>query len=175
MKIYFFPGLGADESLSGYHPISGFEVTWVRWPSNFGTNWTEFISNILLENKIDTDSIFIGISFGGLVAQRLAQKIRPKKIILIGSLSSNDSISFFYKMAGCLRSDQTKELIHLVFENGEFQKYNGPLLRIHGTKDRIISKKNETIDLIIHEGGHLISMTHSEEINAFIKGEIQKA
>ena len=37
-------------------------------------------------------------------------------------------------------------------------------LRIHGDKDNIISKP-DNVDIPIHDGGHLISITHAQLIN----------
>jgi hypothetical protein len=69
MKVYFFPGLGADASLSRYHNLPGHDVEWVNWPKNIPNSWGQFDNDLLNETNIENGSVFIGISFGGMVAQ----------------------------------------------------------------------------------------------------------
>src|SRR4051812_18231791 len=86
MKAYFFPGLGADKTLKPYHQIPGLEIEWVNWPHQIRENWELFLEDIQRENAIEAGSLFIGISFGGLVAAQLAKDKTPSAIILVGSL-----------------------------------------------------------------------------------------
>lgn len=46
---------------------------------------------------------FIGLSFGGIVAVELAQKIKPKQLIIISSISSKNELPVLYKIFACLR------------------------------------------------------------------------
>ena len=43
-----------------------------------------------------------------------------------------------------------------------------PVLQIHGGKDRIMPARLVESDEIIPDGGHLINLTHPEQVNAFI-------
>jgi pimeloyl-ACP methyl ester carboxylesterase len=43
-----------------------------------------------------------------------------------------------------------------------------PVVHIHGDRDRLIPSHRVEADRIIPDGGHLINMTHAEEVNAFI-------
>jgi pimeloyl-ACP methyl ester carboxylesterase len=43
-----------------------------------------------------------------------------------------------------------------------------PILQVHGRKDRIIRASRTTADLMIDDAGHLVSMSHSAAVNAFI-------
>ena len=43
-----------------------------------------------------------------------------------------------------------------------------PVFRIHGGYDRIILARVEQPEKLVPYGGHLISMTHQEAVNAFI-------
>ncbi len=49
-----------------------------------------------------------------------------------------------------------------------------PVFQIHGAHDRIIPLKCVEPDEIIPRGGHLINLTHADEVNAFIKNVIAK-
>jgi pimeloyl-ACP methyl ester carboxylesterase len=214
MKIYFFPGLGADSSLAPLHVLPGYEIEWVEWPKGNWSSWDEFIQKILNENRIKPNQIFVGISFGGLVAQRLTEKVSPNKIILIGSLQSAQEISIplrllskilwlvpsfcfeirllpkfliqtcfginrerdvrlFYKMASRINGSRVKALIHLALSKNHVPKKHYSIFSIHGSKDKIIPSKNRTDAYLIKDGGHLISMTHSEEINKAILSRIE--
>jgi pimeloyl-ACP methyl ester carboxylesterase len=215
MKIYFFPGLGADSSLAPFHILPGIEVQWIDWPIEFGKSWDDFIREILIENKFEPDSVFAGISFGGLVAQRLAHKIKPRKIILIGSLQSSKDISpllktlshlarfvpstlfkfsllptwliryyfgiekaadlsLFLKMASKIDGKMAKTLINLALSYSGIPVVGFPIQIIHGTADKIIPWKNKKKGTEISGGGHLISMTHSNQINEAILNRIKE-
>jgi pimeloyl-ACP methyl ester carboxylesterase len=211
VKIHFFPGLGADDSLAPFHRLPGHDVEWIAWPKDICNDWTAFEASILRENSIDSGAVFVGISFGGMVAQRIARIKKPAVIILIGSLTGPASISpwlrafkpvlrffpaflfdmglaprplvarFFgirskahiallYGMAGKLTPAYFKNLNRLAlgFE-AQPEMEGAPVFRIHGGMDRIILAKGEPREKIIPAGGHLISMTHPEEVNAFIQ------
>src|SRR5580765_6955326 len=87
--IILFPGLGASEKL--------FE----RF--NFGRRNTQVINFLVPQKKEslhhyceriaktipqDGDLIFIGVSFGGILAQEVSKIIPPKKLILISSIKT---------------------------------------------------------------------------------------
>lgn len=209
MKVYFFPGLGADASLAKFHILPGHDVEWVNWPKDINGNWGRFEEDLLSENNIESGTVFIGISFGGMVAQRLARFKKPICIILISSLTKSSSISpllrafkpivkylplFLFNMnlipgfaAGWFFGINKKEDVSLLFEMAnrlkpiDFKRLNQlalefqagkevgtPLFRIHGQKDRLIVAESEVREKIIPAGGHLISMTHSNEVNSSI-------
>lgn len=50
-----------------------------------------------------------------------------------------------------------------------------PVLHIHGGRDPIIPRKRVTPQRVIEGGGHLISLTHAEEVNAFIAECLDRA
>jgi pimeloyl-ACP methyl ester carboxylesterase len=216
MKVYFYPGLGADSSLASYHLITGANIQWIEWPKRFGRSWDEFIQEIKRENRIEANAVHAGISFGGLVAQRMADDIDGKAMILIGSFSSRDAIAgifrfmlawlflipapfleirllprflirhffgigkreeldVFYAMARKLSGGQVKSLIRFIGPaisgisrgpKGPGNRRKCPVLRIHGTLDRILPIGSQAVDAPIEGGGHLISLSHPGEINA---------
>ena len=100
-KIVFLPGLGADSRLFLHQrkvfknsiappwlspepgePLAGYARRWAR------------------KLKLNRNSCLVGVSFGGMVAQEMAQWVRPKAVILIGSCRSAKSVPFYLKMAG---------------------------------------------------------------------------
>lgn len=93
MKVYFFPGVGADASLGPFHELPGHDVGWIRWPTDPGSTWEEFTAALLAENTIEPSAILIGISFGGMAAQAVAARARAAGIILVGSCRSSRAVS----------------------------------------------------------------------------------
>ena len=49
-----------------------------------------------------------------------------------------------------------------------------PVYQIHGARDQIIPEKCVSPDEIIPDGGHLINLTHSDMVNAYIRDVIAK-
>jgi pimeloyl-ACP methyl ester carboxylesterase len=49
-----------------------------------------------------------------------------------------------------------------------------PVFQIHGRRDRMIPARRVKPDLWIPDGGHLINITHAEEVNAFIRAAMQR-
>ncbi len=203
----FFPGLGADSTLAAYHQLRDSECVWVEWPKVIPEDWDEFLR--LLERQIPTkpDLRFVGISFGGLVALGMAQRIPPAKgVFLVGSLSDRSALRplfrvllpiaihlpvfcfdlrlvpcwaigwvfgirdpeylrHFRTMAERLPPRSVRALCRLIARWHPVD-VSHTSARIHGRRDRLIGPVR-TATLL--DGGHLISMTNSAEINAWLE------
>jgi pimeloyl-ACP methyl ester carboxylesterase len=210
MKVYFFPGVGADESLARFHDLPGHEVAWVKWPDRACRDWPGFVEALDRENPIEGGSVFIGISFGGMAALALAQRKKARGVILISSCRDSGSVSpmlrifkplvrhlplFLFRMdlmprwlAGWFFGVQERDHLDLLFEMGRkleavrFRAINAlalefsggepmgiPVRSIHGARDRMIRADAEPRDVVIPDGGHLISTTHSEAVNRALR------
>jgi len=44
-----------------------------------------------------------------------------------------------------------------------------PVRHIHGAEDRVIPARRARADVLIADGGHLINMTHAEQVNRFLR------
>ncbi|MBW8887635.1 MAG: alpha/beta hydrolase [Fibrobacteres bacterium] len=211
MKVWFFPGLGADASLGPFHALPGYETAWVEWPVRASRDWPEFLSGLQEANPIRAGDVFIGISFGGMAAQMLAGQLRPSGIILISSCRSSRSIApslacfrpilpcipsalfdmrllpsvvskryfgiadpshvdLLYAMARRLPPKRFKEITELCLDFLGPSLPEVPIFSIHGLRDRLIPAGRENRDVLIPDGGHLISMTHSAIVNARLLG-----
>ena len=89
MRKLFFPGLGADRRL-----FQGLELakdaTFPEWISpNAGEPLPEFAKRFAKQLDPGNEDIFIGFSFGGMVALEMARLSPPKAIILISGLRSH--------------------------------------------------------------------------------------
>ena len=154
---------------------------------------------IIHEYNIQSSDIVGGSSLGGIVAAEIAKHIEVKKIILIGSTLTPDQISPILKKLSVLSEIAPINLIkafvgkagvisknHLlkVFGNVDsafikamckavFEWSGNPAPQcdyshIHGAKDLVISPP-QTGATIITDAGHLIPISHEEEVAAFLK------
>ena len=44
-----------------------------------------------------------------------------------------------------------------------------PVFHIHGRRDRMIRAARVAADVMLPDGGHIINLTHADEVNAFIR------
>jgi pimeloyl-ACP methyl ester carboxylesterase len=49
-----------------------------------------------------------------------------------------------------------------------------PVHHIHGDQDPIMPVHRVTPDRIVRGGGHLINLTHSDEVNAYLQEKIER-
>ncbi len=88
--IVLFPGLGADEKLFDPYDFEGKKIFFIKFlPPQENETFHEYCLRIASTIPKDDDLIFIGVSFGGLMAQEISKMIAVKKIILISSIKSD--------------------------------------------------------------------------------------
>ncbi len=155
--------------------------------------------NVIEQYDINHKTIVGGSSLGGMVSVQIAKTIGIKKVILIGSavspsyvnpilqtmsnLSDFTPIKLIQLSAGKVNLKGNNELLSM-FEraDGNFIKsmckaifkwkgidnYNCDVCHIHGAKDLVILPPEKNAK-IIQNGGHLISLTHSDLVSEFIE------
>ena len=105
MKIYAFSGLGADESVFKRLELN-HELVPVAWiPPHKNEKITDYTYRLINDLKIEDnqDFIWLGVSFGGIIAQE-ANKILPaKKIILLSTITGHYELTWWQKLAGRLK------------------------------------------------------------------------
>jgi surfactin synthase thioesterase subunit len=152
--------------------------------------------------KINSSDIVGGSSLGGIVASEIAKYIELRNIILIGSTLTPESISpilkklsvlseiapinliqtfagkanvitknKFLKMFGNVNSAFIKAMCKAVFEWDGNPAPQCACSHIHGAKDVVIYPP-KTGATIIGDGGHLIALSHEDEVVEFIKKSI---
>jgi len=116
--IVLFPGLGGDEQLFSQLHFSE-KTFFIEYPApDEKMTWEKFCS--LTAEKIPADDayVFIGVSFGGLIAQTLAGEFPVKKVILLSSLKTPEELPFrlrIFKYAPLyqwLSEKKLRQLIH---------------------------------------------------------------
>ncbi len=150
------------------------------------------------QHQINNKMVVGGSSLGGMVAIEIAKIMSLKKVILIGSATNPDYINpLLQKLSnlaeitpvkiiqiftGKVNKYSRSELLNMFEESdSKFIKamckalfkwegvgnFNGDVCHIHGEKDLVIFPPKKNVK-IIPGGGHLISMSHAEEIANFI-------
>lgn len=88
-RVYFIPGLGADERLYANLNLTGIEEHYLNWidPEDCATIG-EYAEHYV--PMIDTDEPFylIGTSMGGMMAVELQKHVRPEKMVLISTVKT---------------------------------------------------------------------------------------
>ncbi len=206
----FFPGLGADSTLAKYHCLKEEECLWIEWPQSISPDWDEFLDSLSEQIPSAGRFRFVGISFGGLVAMKMAERLKPVGgVFLVGSLIDRSELRPLFRlllpwvrwiptlafdlrfvpkfvirhffgirephhledflvMASRLPGRSVKSLCSLLGSWSSIQAL--AVRRIHGREDRIIQSDSSKATLV--QGGHLISMTHSDEVNAWLESSI---
>ncbi|MCA0234865.1 MAG: alpha/beta hydrolase [Bacteroidetes bacterium] len=115
--IYLFSGLGADERVFQYLDISGHEHVFVRWVTP-KTDETIAAYAARLREQIEAENpIFIGLSFGGMVAIEVAKQIKTSKLILLSTAKTWHEIPFYFRWIGFLRLHKIVPVSLLKYSN----------------------------------------------------------
>ena len=117
--LYLIPGLGLDcrifKNLDfGAHDT--MELDWIE-PLNLSEDIRSYARRMAESIPTGKDSVLIGHSFGGIIAQEIAQTSKIRKIILISSIKSRKENTLSLKMIAPLKLYNTfnKKLIVQTF------------------------------------------------------------
>lgn len=105
MKVYALSGLGADERLfQNLNLPNNFELVPLSWiaPGSSGSI-TDYASRILTYYQLEEDSVILGVSFGGMIAQELAQQSNVKALVLISTMTDRADMPIALKTAAAAR------------------------------------------------------------------------
>lgn len=101
--IYLFSGLGVDHRAFQNINFTGFEITFITWIAPYNNeslrNYAVRLSKQITSNK----AIFIGVSFGGMIALEIGKILKPEKIITISSVKTSDEMPLPFRIFGRLR------------------------------------------------------------------------
>jgi pimeloyl-ACP methyl ester carboxylesterase len=171
-------------------------------PYNNENSIKDIAIKLIAQYKINSSDIVGGSSLGGIVASEIAKYIEIRKIVLIGSTLTPANISpilkklsvlseiapinliqtfagkaslitknKLLKMFGNVDSAFIKAMCKAVFEWDGNPTPQCACSHIHGAKDLVIYPP-KTGATIIGDGGHLIAISHEEEVAEFIKQSI---
>ena len=94
--IYLFPGLAASEKLFQGYTFPGVESRVITYLIP-GKNEPLLHYCLRLASGIDPDpeNIYIGVSFGGILAHEIARLLPPKKIIIISGMRAGEPPGYY--------------------------------------------------------------------------------
>lgn len=130
MKAYLLSGLGCDKRAYSrlVFPV-GIEAVHLDWLSpQKDETLDHYVDRMIL--LIDTRDPFylIGLSFGGMIACMMAEKIDPIKTIIISSIGCREELPAFMKFLG-------KSGLYKLMPNKPLKKTNPVMNRMFGARD----------------------------------------
>lgn len=103
IHVYCMPGLAANPSIFEMIrlPEDRFKIHWLDWvlpkPKESLREYTKRLSK-----KIEhTNPVLIGVSFGGVIVQEMAQLIEVRRVIIISSVKSEKELPRRMRFARC--------------------------------------------------------------------------
>ncbi|NJB83862.1 YqiA/YcfP family alpha/beta fold hydrolase [Wenyingzhuangia aestuarii] len=96
--LYFIPGMSASSKIFEriQLPKDIYQIHLLEWiqPLHKNESLESYIDRISVFVK-EPNPIFIGVSFGGIIAQELAKKFKSPKVIIISSIKHHNEVSPF--------------------------------------------------------------------------------
>jgi pimeloyl-ACP methyl ester carboxylesterase len=101
-SVYIFSGLGTDERVFKNIDLAEFNKVFIKWDAPQKDESIENYSRRLSKQITLHRPVFIGLSFGGMVAMEVCKHVEVEKIILIASAKTKNELPFYYRIAGLL-------------------------------------------------------------------------
>ncbi|MBI3133720.1 MAG: alpha/beta hydrolase [Bacteroidetes bacterium] len=102
-KVYIFSGLGTDHRVFKKLNLSAFDATFIHWVKPHPNEAITAYAKRLSAQISEPGAVYIGLSFGGLMAAEVAKQVVPKKLILLASVKTYHEIPHVYRLVGWLR------------------------------------------------------------------------
>lgn len=99
MKAYCFPGLGFDKRV--FNPLKSEigDLHAFNWlPPEKNEAFSAYATRLVAGHKLDENTVLIGHSLGGMLAQELAAKFPVRKVILLSSIIDAKENPWYFKM-----------------------------------------------------------------------------
>jgi pimeloyl-ACP methyl ester carboxylesterase len=99
--VYFVPGLGASSSIFEHIklPTTLFEMHCIEWLQPIQNETLVDYAQRMSVFVTEPNCILVGVSFGGILVQEMAQFVQPKKVVIISSIKSNQELPAVMQMA----------------------------------------------------------------------------
>jgi pimeloyl-ACP methyl ester carboxylesterase len=209
LPLILLSGLAADATVFAPQQLAFPQVIVPPWiePEPHDSLQT-YAERFAEQIRPDGPCILGGASFGGIVALEMARYLKPRAMLLIGSVRSPAELPLRVRIwrkfqpaipllpiaplqwsagsaslarkwlphhAGVAR--QFRQADEEVFRWSlrqllswhETPVVDCPIFQVHGDCDRVLPMSRTRPDTIVRGGGHVISLTHSREVNEFIR------
>lgn len=102
-KIYLFGGLGVDKPVFDYIHFKNYEKQVIYWlEPEKGESLESYCKRLL--TQIDAKNpVLAGVSFGGIVAQKITELIKVNQVFLISSVRSWYEIPWYFRVLGVIK------------------------------------------------------------------------
>lgn len=120
--VYLIPGLGADYRVFEQLSLPGIDYRILEWihPNHKYEPVEDYVMRMLPQIK-EQPTVFVGLSFGGVVGAELKKHFPDAKLILLSSIASRKELPWWARFGAALR-------INIIF-SGNFLKHRNPLVR----------------------------------------------
>ncbi|MEQ1744021.1 MAG: alpha/beta hydrolase [Saprospiraceae bacterium] len=99
-KIFFISGLGANELAFSKVGNVDFEKVMIKWiPCDKKEDLESYALRLIDGYKIKDNDIVVGLSFGGLLAQKISNITGQRNVILISSFRDKNDLRFPFRQA----------------------------------------------------------------------------
>lgn len=101
IHVYFMPGMAANATIFERIklPEEIFEMHLLEWVLPLEKESLEGYAKRMAENVKHENAVLVGVSFGGILVQEMAQFCNPHKVIIISSVKSNQELPRRMKIA----------------------------------------------------------------------------
>ncbi|MES2811746.1 MAG: alpha/beta hydrolase [Bacteroidota bacterium] len=101
IHVYFMPGMAASSSIFERIklPEEFFEVHLLEWFMPEKKETLQDYAKRMAEKVKHKEVVLVGVSFGGILVQEMAQFVNSKKVIIISSVKSNKELPRRMKIA----------------------------------------------------------------------------
>ncbi len=101
ISVYFMPGLAANASIFERIslPKDQFDTHFMEWEIPFDNESLSEYAHRISKKVTHKNPVLVGVSFGGILVQEMAQFLNPSKIIIISSVKSNLEFPTAFKLA----------------------------------------------------------------------------
>ncbi len=101
IPVYFMPGMAASSSIFEKIELSAdtFEIILLEWMLPEPKESLQSYAKRMAEKVKHKNAVLIGVSFGGILVQEMAQFLTLRKLIIISSVKSNTELPRRMKIA----------------------------------------------------------------------------
>ncbi|MBL7886636.1 MAG: alpha/beta hydrolase [Flavobacterium sp.] len=101
IPVYFVPGMAADITIfENIHlPDDQFEMFFIPWKLPKSKESIEAYAKRMAKEVHHDNAVLIGVSFGGVMVQEMAQYLNLRKLIIISSVKSSSELPRRMKIA----------------------------------------------------------------------------